>query len=127
MSDARRDLSEWTAFRDKRAEVQIRTATQHAWAAVDHRLTYKSNHEIPRELQRRFARLSAILELADDQFSQLRQEHDALEARYSDSCDPAISTSRSIQRLSMLISMIQRIRSRGSPRQQRRKDRSSET
>jgi putative GTP pyrophosphokinase len=81
---ARRALPEWAGVTGLRAEVQIRTAAQHAWAAVDHKLNYKSNHEIPDGLRRRFYRLSALFELADDQFSVLRLEHERLERGYSE-------------------------------------------
>lgn len=85
LGDSRRDLPEWASFRELKAEIQVRTAAQHAWAAVDHKLNYKSPHDVPDQLKRRFSRLSAIFELADDQFSQLRREHAELAESYSES------------------------------------------
>jgi putative GTP pyrophosphokinase len=59
-------------YADIRAEIQVRTALQHAWSAVHHKLEYKSSTEAPPELRRRLFRLSALFELADEQFSELR-------------------------------------------------------
>lgn len=72
LKDPRRGLGEWKAFADLTAEIQVRTATQHAWAAIQHRLGYKAKEELPRDVQRRLYRLSALFELADEQFSGAR-------------------------------------------------------
>jgi hypothetical protein len=69
------------------AEIQVRTVLQHAWAAIDHKLAYKSDHTVPRELRRDLNRLSALLELADKEFSGLQAAVDALEERYAESVD----------------------------------------
>ena len=64
--------------RDKLAElyfeIQIRTILQHAWAEIEHDLGYKYKEEIPDTINRRFARLSALLEVADDEFISLRDD-----------------------------------------------------
>ena len=39
-------------------EVQIRSILQHAWAEMEHDLGYKSRDAVPREVRRRFNRLS---------------------------------------------------------------------
>ena len=54
----------------------------HAWAAVNHKLDYKSADEAPRELERRLYRLSALFELADEQFSQIRDASSQIEVEY---------------------------------------------
>ncbi len=56
---------------DKRVEVQIRTVCQHAWAAISHKLTYKTGNRAP-AVERQLNRLSALLEIADDQFIKIR-------------------------------------------------------
>jgi putative GTP pyrophosphokinase len=84
LSPARRELAEWKQYADIRAEIQIRTALQHAWSAVQHKLEYKSSTEAPRELRRRLFRLSALFELADEQFSELRDARARIETEYAE-------------------------------------------
>ena len=55
-----------------KAEIQIRSILQHAWAEIEHDLGYKSKHAIPLPIRRRFSRLSGLLELADQEFDGLR-------------------------------------------------------
>jgi hypothetical protein len=82
LGDSRRELVEWQAFAGKKAEIQVRTVLQHAWAAIDHKLRYKREREVPRELRRGLFRLSALLEVADKEFSRLRDQADAIRAGY---------------------------------------------
>lgn len=84
LSSARVGLVEWKTFADLRIEFQVRTALQHAWAAVSHKLAYKSPEDAPAALQRRLYRLSALFELADEQFSILRDESQAADDAYRD-------------------------------------------
>jgi ppGpp synthetase/RelA/SpoT-type nucleotidyltranferase len=82
IGEARSQLSEWRAMGHVNAEIQVRTALQHAWAAVSHKLEYKSAVEVPVSLKRRLARLSALFELADEQFSHLRWAKQELDQEY---------------------------------------------
>lgn len=60
-----------------RFEIQIRTILQHAWAAIEHDLGYKSQFGIPRTIRRYFARLAGLLEIADDEFVRTRDSINA--------------------------------------------------
>jgi len=61
-------------LRGRRAQVQVRTVLQHAWAEFEHAIRYKGT--IPEEhapdLDRRFTLAAGLLELADQEFSMIR-------------------------------------------------------
>jgi ppGpp synthetase/RelA/SpoT-type nucleotidyltranferase len=80
LSKERRQLPEWSQVKALHAEVQVRTVLQHAWASISHALQYKHEDEVPRALRRRLARLSALLELGDQEFAALNREHNELKA-----------------------------------------------
>jgi ppGpp synthetase/RelA/SpoT-type nucleotidyltranferase len=78
LSQKRSQLPEWRHLNNLHAEVQIRTILQHAWASISHSLQYKREDEVPVALRRRLHRLSALLELADQEFDTLNQDHKLL-------------------------------------------------
>lgn len=53
-------------------EIQLRTVLQHTWAEIEHDLGYKSDFGVPREIRREFSRIAGLLEIADEQFVNLR-------------------------------------------------------
>ncbi|ORO77409.1 GTP pyrophosphokinase family protein [Streptococcus oralis] len=59
-------------FKNIKLEIQIRTVMQHAWAEIEHDLGYKSKEDIPDQYRRQFSRLAGLIELADDNFLQLK-------------------------------------------------------
>jgi ppGpp synthetase/RelA/SpoT-type nucleotidyltranferase len=81
-SSTRRSLPEWAAFSDLYAEIQVRTVLQHSWGAISRKLAYASVREAPRDLQRSLNRLSALLELADEEFLDIRQAREGIEQQY---------------------------------------------
>ncbi len=79
---------------ERRAQVQVRTVLQHAWAEFEHAIRYKGT--IPAadapDLDRRFTLAAGLLELADREFSLIR---DRLEASVADPVqDPDVSDPR---------------------------------
>lgn len=81
---SRGERPEWAKYADISVELQVRTMSQHAWAAVHHKLSYKRVEEVPTSLQRRLFRLSALFEMADEQFSAIRTAISELSDEYSD-------------------------------------------
>jgi putative GTP pyrophosphokinase len=77
----RSDLPEWKAFAQMKAEVQVRTVLQHAWAAISHAIDYKQELDVPTRLRRQLFRLSALLELGDEQFSLIRKQREEIAAQ----------------------------------------------
>jgi hypothetical protein len=46
----------------------------HAWAGMEHKLAYKSQRDVPREFRRSLSQLSALLEIADERFDNLKHQ-----------------------------------------------------
>lgn len=78
------------------ASVQVRTVLQHAWAEFEHDIRYKGNvpAEYGADLDRRFTLAAGLLELADREFSEIRDllqqamENRALRRADTPSIDP---------------------------------------
>ena len=77
----RSSLPEYAHLANLKCEVQIRTVLQHAWAEIEHDLGYKTAVEIPQTVKRRFSRLAALLEAADDEFMRIKAELAAYSAK----------------------------------------------
>ena len=56
-----------------KAEIQVRTLLEHAWADIGHEMTYKTELKVPDRIHRQFASLAAVLEGVDRQFGTLLQ------------------------------------------------------
>ncbi|TMP86926.1 hypothetical protein CWC05_10640 [Pseudoalteromonas ruthenica] len=67
-------LVEYRRFKEIKFEIQIRSILQHTWAEIEHDIGYKSKIEVPKPIRRKFSRLAGLLELADDQFVQIRDD-----------------------------------------------------
>nr|MBK9652828.1 hypothetical protein [Bacteroidota bacterium] len=53
-------------------EIQVRTILMHAWAEIEHKLAYKNENQISKEVKRQLAIISAQLEGTDKQFQLLK-------------------------------------------------------
>ncbi len=58
---------------------------QHTWAEIEHDLGYKSKNSPPQPIQRRFSRLAALLEGADEEFKHLRNAIEEYKIQVEDS------------------------------------------
>jgi putative GTP pyrophosphokinase len=74
LTNPRQRLPGWARYKGLKAEFQVRTVLQHAWAAFSHKLQYKTESHIPKQGRRRLERLAGLLELADDEFSDLKNQ-----------------------------------------------------
>lgn len=70
LSDEYAGQERFSPFTDLCFEVQIRSLIQDAWSVLDHKIKYKKS--IPNELRRRINVLSALFELADREFKEIR-------------------------------------------------------
>lgn len=96
LDDVAAQVPEAAAARGLSAQVQIRTVLQHAWAQFEHEVRYKGT--VPAEhapdLDRRFTLAAGLLELADSEFSAIRERLQAGGGSPADegvSDDPRIS------------------------------------
>jgi putative GTP pyrophosphokinase len=72
----------WQEHEDKKAEIQLRTVVQHAWAECNHPWVYKAKGTLPEDLQREFAMLACDLERCDRTLRELRDKARSLRERY---------------------------------------------
>jgi ppGpp synthetase/RelA/SpoT-type nucleotidyltranferase len=81
----RTGLPEYERYAGLRAELQLRTILQHAWAEIEHDIQYKSVETIPAQIRRKFMALAGLLEIADREFQAVQTEDERLrvEARAS--------------------------------------------
>jgi len=80
LSESRCKLPEWAEYGGIYAEIQVRTVLQNAWGAISRKLAYANVREAPSDLQRSLNRLSALFELADDEFLAIRKAREEIEA-----------------------------------------------
>jgi putative GTP pyrophosphokinase len=73
LTDQRVPLPEYDQYRGMRAEIQVRTILQHAWAEIEHGIQYKSTITLPTEIHRRLLSLAGLLEVADREFERVKE------------------------------------------------------
>lgn len=61
-------------FNGLKAEIQVRTILQHAWAEISHKIDYKAKEKPGTVYRRNLFRIAALLELADQEFSNIRED-----------------------------------------------------
>lgn len=88
----RAGLPEYQRYRDLRFEVQVRSTIQDAWSVLDHKIKYKKS--IPHSLRRQINALAALFEIADREFTNIRNlteelKEDKAEKVRSDSAQPS--------------------------------------
>ena len=71
-------LPEYSRYSGLKAEIQLRTVLQHAWAEIEHDIQYKSIETIPKEIRRRFTALAGLLEIADREFQAVQADDERL-------------------------------------------------
>ena len=59
-------------------EIQVRTLAQHLWASTSHMLQYKMEESIPLKLRREINRISALLELIDEEYERILKKREEL-------------------------------------------------
>ncbi len=84
---AREGNPSYELLRGRAASVQVRTVLQHAWAEFEHDIRYKGNmpDEHAKDFDRRFTLAAGLLELADREFSTIR---DTLRASATSGAEP---------------------------------------
>lgn len=70
LNDELAALPKYQPYAELPVEVQIRSLIQDAWSVLDHKIKYKKS--IPNDLRRRINVLSALFELADREFKEIR-------------------------------------------------------
>lgn len=74
LTSERTKLPEYARFRGLKAEIQVRTILQHAWAEIEHDVQYKAPATLPTQIRRRFMTLAGMLEIADREFQSIQTE-----------------------------------------------------
>lgn len=69
IGSSRDSLPEFSRFKDKCFEVQVRTVLQNTWADIAHSRSYKLKGKLPNDLSRRLNLISGMLELVDLELS----------------------------------------------------------
>ncbi len=89
LDSAREGHASYELLRGRSAQVQVRTVLQHAWAEFEHDIRYKGTmpDEHARDFDRRFTLAAGLLELADQEFSTIR---DTLRASASSPAEPVL-------------------------------------
>ena len=86
LNKERLKFPEYKSCKNYKFEIQIRSILQHAWAEIEHDLGYKNDIKTPRDIRRDFSRLAGLLEIADKEFVNIRNQI----SEYKDSIEKKI-------------------------------------
>jgi putative GTP pyrophosphokinase len=76
---------------DYQVEIQVRTLSQHIWAAASHVLQYKKESDVPKAVGRSIHRVAALLETVDLEFERVLQErHDYIKSEKATAASTAL-------------------------------------
>ncbi len=85
-------LRSWQQVADyignRKAEIQVRTLLQHAWAAITHDRVYKSEFDAPEALRRQLHRMAALMEEADGELQEAVDRVDTYNLNYAAYLEP---------------------------------------
>jgi len=82
-----------------RAEIQVRTGSQHIWAAASHVLQYKKVAHVPFPIRRTINRVAALLETVDLEFERVLVEREEYTEQISQRRDDISLNTESLKRL----------------------------
>lgn len=82
-----------------RAELQVRTGSQHIWASASHVLQYKKESHVPPPLQRTINRVAALLETVDLEFERVLAEREEYTRDIAESAADAPLNTESLKAL----------------------------
>lgn len=68
-------------FQNIKTEIQVRTFSQHVWAASSHLLQYKKEMTVPTSMRRNIYRLAAVLEIVDNELESIRDFRDNYQSK----------------------------------------------
>ncbi|QUG75849.1 GTP pyrophosphokinase [Erwinia sp. E602] len=71
IGNEREHLREYQYITNLKFEIQVRTMLQHAWAELTHDRNYKLGKNLPMHIQRKINLFSAVLEVADQGFTEI--------------------------------------------------------
>ena len=77
INSQRRKLPEYNKMKDICFEIQVRTLLEHTWAEIEHDRSYKFHGILPENIKRRLNLLSAVLEIADNEFNSIANDIDS--------------------------------------------------
>jgi putative GTP pyrophosphokinase len=86
-------------FAELRAEIQVRTASQHIWAAASHTLQYKKETHVPPPLRRTINRVAALLETVDLEFERVLTERESYAVEMEGNGDDLVLNTESLRRV----------------------------